>query len=138
MKSGRQRRIELRARRQKRAAKSAGSMGTVCPCGDTNGTAPCNPELLAPYNSYGSPRFVEMGYYVDRSFICRDCGRQEIWKAAQQKWWYETAKGHVESCAIRCHQCRSIERKRQAEARRVHLEGLSKKLKSHHHSIRQQ
>lgn len=91
------------------------------------GTAPCNPPLLAPYNSYGVPPFVERGYYVDAPFQCCECQKQEVWRATQQKWWYELAKGNVESRANRCNACRRKERERKAQARGVHLEGLAKK-----------
>jgi hypothetical protein len=46
----------------------------------------------------------------------------------QQKWWYETAKGDVFTKAVRCRACRTKERARKAAARRVHLEGLARKL----------
>ena len=46
-------------------------------------------------------------YYLDRKFICTDCGSNELWKAEQQKWWYEEAKGHIDSTAIRCRDCRN-------------------------------
>jgi hypothetical protein len=52
-----------------------------------------NREALAPYNSYGEPDFVTRGYYVDRTFQCACCGTEETWRATQQKWWYEVAKG---------------------------------------------
>lgn len=53
-------------------------------------------------NTYGSlPEF-----YIDKPFRCRDCGKEEIWKAADQKWYYEQAKGHIDATAIRCHDCR--------------------------------
>ena len=67
-------------------------------------------ERLAPYNSYGSPTFVARGYYEDLPFTCADCGEPQVWRASQQKWWYEVAKGHVESRAIRCRPCRARER----------------------------
>jgi hypothetical protein len=69
-----------------------------------------NPELLRPYNSYGVPVFVSLGYYVDYAFVCRDCGRDQVWRAAQQKWWYEIAKGQVYSMAVRCRSCRAKDR----------------------------
>ncbi|WP_230588305.1 zinc-ribbon domain-containing protein [Ralstonia solanacearum] len=62
--------------------------------------------LLAPSNSYGEPAFVRRGYYVDVHFICSDCESREVWTAAQQKWWYEVAKGYVYSTAARCLACR--------------------------------
>ncbi|WP_370515682.1 zinc-ribbon domain containing protein [Kangiella sp. HZ709] len=29
-----------------------------------------------------------------------------MWKAEQQKWWYEEAKGHTDSTAVQCRDCR--------------------------------
>ncbi|MGH7857477.1 MAG: zinc-ribbon domain containing protein [Candidatus Binatia bacterium] len=81
----------------------------------------------APSNSYGAPKFVERGYYVDTPFRCRGCGKEEIWTAAQQKWWFEVAKGFVHSTAKLCRPCRRREQARRAEARRVHLEGAARK-----------
>jgi hypothetical protein len=35
-----------------------------------------------------------------------------VWTAKQQKWWYETAHGHIESRAVRCLACRRARRER--------------------------
>jgi predicted RNA-binding Zn-ribbon protein involved in translation (DUF1610 family) len=86
-----------------------------------------NPSLLGPNVSYGLPAYVKRGYYDDIPFTCKDCGKQEVWKATQQKWWYEIAKGDLWTTAVRCRACRRVERKRKIEAKRVHLEGLEKK-----------
>lgn len=91
-------------------------------------SAPCNAQNLVPYNSYGTPDFVQRGYYLDLPFQCANCSKQEIWSATRQKWWYEVAKGSVESRAKLCNACRSAERARRDEARRVHLAGLQEKL----------
>ena len=128
-KSNRQRRAEINARRHKRAEKKKvvrqhDPREAVPP---EEATAPCNPMLLAPNNSYGLPAFVGRGYYKDEPFKCANCGSMEIWRAAQQKWWYEVAKGNVESRAKLCRKCRRLERERKAEARRVHLEGMERK-----------
>jgi predicted RNA-binding Zn-ribbon protein involved in translation (DUF1610 family) len=62
-------------------------------------------------NTYGSlPEF-----YVDRPFTCRDCGAEEIWRAADQKYYYEEAKGHIDAIAVRCHSCRTSRKKRTIE-----------------------
>jgi len=127
MKSSKQRRAEIKKRRAKCAERIAVANGHEAPVKMLTGSAPCNPASLAPYNSYGVPPFVERGFYTDLRFQCRICRKEEIWRATQQKWWYEVAKGHVESGANRCNACRRAERKRKAEARRVHLEGLAKK-----------
>ena len=66
---------------------------------------------LGHINTYGSLP----DYYVDRSFTCRDCGAQEIWRAADQKWYYEEAKGHIAAIAVRCHSCRTSRKKETIE-----------------------
>lgn len=43
---------------------------------------------------------------MDKPFICRDCGLSQVWIASQQKWWYEVAKGNINSTAVRCRSCR--------------------------------
>lgn len=74
-------------------------------------------DALAPYNSYGAPYFVDLGYYRDLPFDCVDCGRPQVWRASQQKWWYEVARGDVESTAIRCRACRARERAERGRAK---------------------
>jgi hypothetical protein len=86
-----------------------------------------NVEALAPYNSYGAPKFVMRGYYEDVPFQCAGCGAEQVWTASQQKWWYEVAKGYVYSSAKLCRACRQRERLRSAESRRVHLAGIARK-----------
>ena len=57
---------------------------------------------LAHINTYGAlPEF-----YIDKPFECCDCRKEEIWKAADQKWYFEEAKGHIDARAVRCHDCR--------------------------------
>ena len=70
-----------------------------------------NPSALVPNASYSVQPFVQTGYYEDRPFVCKDCGCAEIWRATQQKWWFEIAKGGQDSVAVHCRPCR---RKRQA------------------------
>ncbi len=64
---------------------------------------PADPDKLNHINTYGELP----AYYLDKPFACRDCGKVEIWKAADQKWYYEEAKGHVDAVAVRCHVCRT-------------------------------
>ena len=90
------------------------------------GSVPANHVELSHNNTYGPlPLF-----YVDKIIVCRDCGKEELWEARQQKWRYEVAKGNIYSQAIRCRSCRKIENNRKAEARRVHLKGLEKKKRN--------
>ena len=49
-------------------------------------------------------------YYLDQPFTCRRCGKVEIWKAQDQKWYYEQAKGHIDARAVECHDCRMAKR----------------------------
>lgn len=67
---------------------------------------PADASLLTHINTYGAlPEF-----YIDRPFRCRDCGSWQIWRAADQKWYYEQAKGHMDATAVRCHTCRAKRR----------------------------
>ncbi len=59
----------------------------------------------APNNSYSPPT-----EYRDTEFTCVDCGKEEVWTAQQQQWWYEVAKGPINGRAIRCRDCRRIDR----------------------------
>ena len=128
MKSGKQRRQEIRTLRRERKARKIKQekLETLARLG----TAPCNEENLAPYNSYGMPAFVERGFYRDEEFECIDCGALEIWTATQQKWWYEVAKGNVESRAVRCRPCRRKEQARKRAAREASMEGKRHKEES--------
>jgi hypothetical protein len=129
MKSGKQRRVEISAKRKQRAAnrESQGKLSEPA----HHRMIPVNEALLAPNNSYGAPDFVRRGYYIDLPFRCVDCGTEEIWTGTQQKWWYEVAKGFVYSTAIRCRSCRRKKRERRDEARRVHGAGFAKRNAPH-------
>jgi len=131
MKSGKQRRLEIRNRRAKRGARlrERELQQKIRPLE----RAPVNVEALASYKSYGTPAFVMRGYYQNIPFRCQGCGKDEIWTAMQQKWWYEVAKGYVYSTASLCRPCRKKEQARRTEARRVHLEGIERKKHSKQH-----
>ncbi len=122
-KSNKQKRQELKEARRSRAEKQAKRIKAHRAKTLPAGTIPVDHSQLAPNNSYSIPP----DFYVDRPFTCRDCGKEEIWTAEQQKWWCEVAKGSIWSTAIRCRPCRKIERDRKAEARRIHLEGVRRK-----------
>jgi hypothetical protein len=127
MASGRERRKQIKLRRVARTARRAElEQAARRRQLEARGVA-VNEAALRPYSSYGAPQFVYRGYYVDTPFRCQACGKEEIWTATQQKWWYEIAKGYVYSIATRCRACRRREQVRRSEARRVHLEGLSRK-----------
>ena len=127
MKSSKQRRAEIIAKRRQRANKRQAITKEQAQALRPVLGPPVNEALLAPNNSYGAPDFVYRGYYVDRPFRCVDCGKEEVWSGAQQKWWYEVAKGFAYSTAVRCRLCRRKERQRRDDARRVHLAGLELK-----------
>ncbi len=50
-------------------------------------------------------------WYEDKAFVCKECRRREVWTARQQHWWYEVAKGEIESTAVLCRACRLRKRK---------------------------
>jgi hypothetical protein len=65
-------------------------------------------DKLTHINTYGGlPK-----YYLDQPFTCRMCGKREIWKASDQKWYYEEAKGHIDAKAVECHACRTIKKRK--------------------------
>jgi len=65
-----------------------------------------DPSKLKHINTYGAlPE-----YYVDRPFTCRQCGKREIWRAEDQKWYCEEAKGHIDARAVECHACRTAKK----------------------------
>lgn len=105
MKSNKQRRAEINAKRLQRAARIEAQM--LAPNDGRIrrlvGGEPANRELLARLNN----TYCELpAYYVDRRFSCRDCGEAGVWTAKQQKWWYETMRGSIFSTAVRCLACR--------------------------------
>jgi hypothetical protein len=122
MKSGRQRREEIAGRRRLRAR--IAKRTSVAPWREPDrvpmGALPADQGKLAHDGTYGPrPRF-----YVDEPFTCVDCGREEVWTAADQKWWYEDAKGKIATRANRCLACRRKRRLKRSQERRVHIEGL--------------
>lgn len=69
---------------------------------------PADQSKLGHINTYGwLPEF-----YIDKPFRCRDCGKEEIWKAADQKWYYEKAKAHTDATAVRCPDCRKARKEK--------------------------
>ena len=137
MKSAKQRRAEIKSVRRLRDEKRAERLkldlvevrAHYIETAIKGGAVAISKALLAHHNSYGDPEFLIRGTYLPMHFVCADCGKPEIWTAHQQKWWYEAAKGDLFSIATRCRPCRAAERKRKADARRVHLEGLERKLR---------
>ena len=127
MKSAKQKRIQLKLARMRRAQKKYVLERGTRSKEVKAGTAPCNSSLLVPNHSFSDPPFVLRGYYCDLLFKCKDCGTEEVWTATRQKWWYEIAKGDVWTIAVRCNACRRKERERRNQARQVHLEGVFRK-----------
>jgi hypothetical protein len=127
MASGKQRKADLKAKRNYRAEKIATAKRRAEVERKAREGVAVNLESLAECNSYSNPDFVLRGYYVDVDFQCKGCGKEEFWTARQQKWWYEVAKGGRFTTAIMCRACRRRERERQNEARRVRLSGIGKK-----------
>lgn len=68
-----------------------------------------NPDKLKHINTYGAlPEF-----YVDQPFVCRTCGKAEIWMARDQKWYYEESRHHIDARAVECHACRKTRKGKQ-------------------------
>ncbi len=124
MKSGKQRREEIKTKRLQRL----NAARTPSPCTPTkmvpSEAVAVDPAQLAHNTTWG----LLPSFYIDTPFVCKDCGAHEIWTAKQQKWWYEIAKGRIDTRAVRCRPCRLLERARVEEARRVSQAGLALKM----------
>lgn len=120
VKSGKQRRAQIKAARLERAHKRHPLSPEAIVC--------VNPTRLAPDGSYGVPDFVRRGYYLDVAFRCVDCGAEGVWTAQRQKWWYEVAQGGVWTTARRCRACRAKRRAEREAARAAALAGRLRKL----------
>ena len=135
MKSGRQRRLEIKQHRQSKIDRARAAvlrqqtdrLRQDMVRALAGGAEPVDRAKLGRNPSYSEPGFMERGYYLDQPFRCQQCGAPQVWTAGQQKWWYETVQGDLWSIARLCRPCRIQERERRATARRVHLEGLARK-----------
>jgi len=115
MKSNKQRRAEIKAHRRERAAALAARSrlpDVRLPKADFAYALGCEPVDRAVLQQHNHTYGVLPDFYVARPFICRDCGADEVWTAKQQKWWYETIHGHIDSRAVRCLACRRARRER--------------------------
>ena len=114
MKSGKQRRLEIKARRRERAKKLA-EVNTSLSLDymPAVGAVAADHTQLEHVNTYG----VLPNFYVDQAFKCRRCGANEVWTAKQQKWWYEIAEGHIDSIAVHCRPCRRVLKQEKQEQR---------------------
>ncbi len=121
MKSGKQRKAEIKKSRLERIAKRDSKVnpfkGPI-----PEWAIPVNPAEVVHHSM-----FLDIPlFYIDKEFECKDCGTTEVWTARQQKWWYEIAKGYFETTAVRCRSCRD-QRKNEKEAQRKHMEEMANK-----------
>ena len=109
--SGKQRRAAIMARRQvRRERERIARLPAPAPVPPRpRGSVLVDASQLA-HRGFSWPAFMQRGYYIDTWYACVDCGKHEVWSAAQQKWWYETAKGNLDSIAVRCKPCRVTRR----------------------------
>jgi len=122
MKSGRQGREEILARRRlhARISKRMSVEPWREPDRMPSGAIRAEQAKLLHDRTLGQrPRF-----YADKRFTCVECGTEEVWTAAAQQWWYEEAKGKIATRANRCRACRRTGRLRRSQERRVHVEGM--------------
>lgn len=87
------------------------------------GAIEADEKELTHNNTYGPlPAF-----YLDKLVICQDCGKEEVWLATNQKWWYEEKKANINTQAIFCRECRRKKKEEKQQARKIHLNGIAKK-----------
>ena len=73
---------------------------------------PVDPDLINLGGSYHRPIF-----FTDQPFSCQDCGTNCVWKAEDQRWYFETFHAPYYETAKRCRACRRRERQRKDQAR---------------------
>ena len=54
------------------------------------------------------PATVHVTHYYDVKRVCRDCKRQFLFFAEEQKYWYEELGFRLEADCVRCCDCRKI------------------------------
>ena len=121
MKSNKQRRLEIKAKRRKRTKALKADPFKASDFKPLYSVAADHAEL-AHNNTYGPLPF----FYVDKPFTCQDCNAHEVWTAKNQKWWFEIAKGNIDSTAIHCLSCR-IKRRKEKEQQRILMSEAAKR-----------
>lgn len=119
MKSNKQRRLEIKAKRLKK--KAGLKLG---PKKLKLDSVEADPSKLS-HNFYYSTFIGTSFKYWDKPFKCRICGTLEVWTAKKQKWWYETAKGLLDSTAIHCKSCR-VKLREKKEIQKAHMAEMAK------------
>lgn len=129
MKSGKQRRLEIKEKRRKKAIKNKNISVYILPKKWPEGAVKADMSGFKD-NYYGLlPLF-----YLDKPFVCKDCGSHEIWTAKQQKWWYEVVKGYIDSTAVRCRRCRKALRDQKAK-QKAHMEEMANRVPHPHEAF---
>lgn len=135
MKSSKQRRAEIMAHREARKERKARELRLAKSPAQMNygpEALPVDQSVFPSPDSYLAPPFAVRGYYLPQPFTCKDCEKEEIWTAAQQKWWYEKARGHWNAVAVRCRACRAHAR----VAKRIAIEKTKQGLVNHENNKR--
>ena len=125
MKSGKQRRKEIKTKRLKKAEEESGLLKTLSyEKAKLSSLSVVESDLsqLVHNNTCATlPRF-----YIDTAFVCIECGIHDLWTAKSQKWWYEIAKGSIWSTASRCSTCRK-KRREKKEKQKNHMGEMAKR-----------
>lgn len=118
MNSNKQKKKLLRAKRKQRAENCRLKLLNQ----PAYGRLKADHSQLTHINTYG----ILPEFYEGVEFQCRDCGTQEVWSAASQKFYYEVCKGHIDARAVRCKTCRLKIRQAKKEQRTLMSEASKK------------
>jgi Probable zinc-ribbon domain len=61
--------------------------------------------IAADVSKQAPASFSRRYYYKDHEFECADCGKEEVWTAEDQQWYFEVIKAHPASTATSHHRC---------------------------------
>ncbi|MEO0797075.1 MAG: zinc-ribbon domain containing protein [Verrucomicrobiota bacterium] len=83
--------------------------------GVPQGCYPVDPDKVS--QNFGG--LIRQAFYTDLEFDCCDCGVRSIWKASDQRWYFEESenKSNIYGRPKRCRPCRLKEKGRKDDAR---------------------
>jgi hypothetical protein len=77
-------------------------------CGYSRGTIFPETAIPADLKKQNFPTMPRC-WYVDILKQCRDCGRNFIFYAVEQKHWYEVLRFNIDADCVRCSECRKTD-----------------------------
>jgi len=111
MSSNKQKRLQLKERKARREREGRNPI-------------PADHKLMCARYAEANTYCAAPTEYLDQPFTCADCGKACVWKAVDQKWWFEVVKASIHRRAARCLDCRR-KRREAREAQKISMDKSS-------------